>query len=58
MISIYFLAFPAWKPDGTRPMCAKFANFYEEKCWNPIMQRLKQNLTEKALRGKQKLQRE
>ena len=53
---IYILAFPAWKPDGKRPMCAKFANFYQEKCWNPVIDELKRNTTSKALRGKQKLQ--
>ena len=37
-------------------MCAKFANFYQEKCWNPVLDELKRNTTRKALRGKQKLQ--
>ena len=37
-------------------MCAKFANFYQEKCWNPDIDELKRNTTRKALRGKQKLQ--
>ena len=50
-------AFPAWKPGGQRPMCAKFANYYEVECWDPIMQKLNYNFTTKSLRGKHKLQR-
>ena len=38
-------------------MCAKFANYYEVECWDPIMQKLNYNFTTKSLRGKHKLQR-
>ena len=53
---INLTAFPAWKPDGQRPMCAKFANFYEGKCWDPVMESFKRNMSEKALKGKHRLQ--
>ena len=54
-LNITFAAFPAWKPDGQKPMCAKFANFYETKCWDPVMDKLKQNISN--LNGIERLQR-
>ena len=49
-------AFPAWKPDGKRPMCAKFANYYEEKCWDPAIAEMRSD-PKRPTRGKEKLQR-
>ena len=37
-------------------MCAKFANYYEEKCWDPAIAEMRRD-PKRPTRGKEKLQR-